>query len=59
MSQSPLWGIDLGGTKIECAVLESAQAPHPILRRRVATEGDLGYQHVLDRIESLIDNVAA
>ena len=54
----PLWGIDLGGTKIECVVLESAANPEPIQRIRIDTEGDQGYHHVLSRIQQLINEVS-
>ncbi len=50
------WGIDLGGTKIECAVLDGEQA---IVRRRLPTEADLGYDHILDQIARLVDETAA
>jgi fructokinase len=53
MSQ-PLWGIDLGGTKIEGVILESIHHPHPIVRTRVDTESARGYDHILDRIDYLI-----
>lgn len=58
MRPGPLWGIDLGGTKIECAVLESAENPRAVFRRRLPTEGDNGYRHVLDRIASLVEEAA-
>jgi fructokinase len=45
-------GIDLGGTKIEGAVLDAAC--HPLVRRRVPTERDLGYDHILDRVAELV-----
>ena len=50
------WGIDLGGTKIECAVLDNARA---IARRRVPTEADRGYEHILDQIGRVLDETAA
>src|SRR5580658_8925587 len=50
----PLWGIDLGGTKIEGAILQSIHHPHPIVRTRVDTESAKGYEHILDRIAGLI-----
>jgi len=50
----PIWGIDLGGTKIEGVILESIQRPHPIVRTRVDTESAKGYDHILDRIGQLI-----
>lgn len=52
-----LWGIDLGGTKIECVVLQSAQNPHVLLRKRLPTESEKGYQHTLDQIGKLIDDM--
>jgi fructokinase len=50
----PLWGIDLGGTKIEGVILESIHHPHPIVRTRVDTESAGGYDHILDQIDHLI-----
>lgn len=58
MPDSSLWGIDLGGTKIECAVLASASDPEVLFRKRIPTEGDRGYQHVLGRIEVLVEEAA-
>ncbi|MBX2869415.1 MAG: ROK family protein [Acidiferrobacterales bacterium] len=49
------WGVDLGGTKIECAVLRSATRPETLARQRINTEADQGYQHVLKNIAGLID----
>jgi len=47
------WGIDLGGTKIECVVLE--QGSHRVIEReRLSTEAHLGYEHLLTRIKELI-----
>ena len=53
-----IWGIDLGGTKIEGAILESPDKPDTILRKRIDTEADKGYEHVLDRIKLLIDQMS-
>lgn len=50
----PLWGIDLGGTKIEGVILESINDPHPVVRTRVDTESAKGYDHILGRIASLV-----
>jgi len=52
-----LWGIDLGGTKIECAVLKSAEVPEVLYRMRVPTEADKGYVHVLGQVEKLVANM--
>jgi len=49
-----LYGIDLGGTKIEGVVLSQANADHVIARHRIETEGEGGYEHVLSRINQLI-----
>ncbi len=55
---SKLWGIDLGGTKIEGVVLLSKDNPEILIRKRIDTESDHGYQHVLNRIKSLVDLMA-
>lgn len=53
MSQ-PLWGIDLGGTKIEGVILPSLNDPAPILRTRIDTEGAKGYEHIVKQIGKLV-----
>ena len=53
-----LWGIDLGGTKIECAVLDSENNLEVVIRKRIPTESDEGYDHILSQIKKLIDLVA-
>jgi fructokinase len=53
MSQ-PLWGIDLGGTKIEGAIVPSLDNPQPILRTRIDTEGQKGYEHIINQIAQLV-----
>ncbi|MBK6266394.1 ROK family protein [Marivirga sp. S37H4] len=57
--ESYLWGIDLGGTKIEGVVLKSMADPQVLLRKRIPTEADKGYRHVVQRIKLLIDQMAA
>jgi predicted NBD/HSP70 family sugar kinase len=54
MNSLPLWGIDLGGTKIEGVILPSLADPKPILRMRIDTEGHLGYEHIIQQISVLI-----
>ena len=49
-----LWGIDLGGTKVEGVILSSRQEPEVLLRLRVPTEQEHGYHHVIGQIEKLI-----
>jgi len=53
-----IWGIDLGGTKIEGAVLKSLDSQEVLFRHRIATERDHGYEHILERIKLLIDMMA-
>lgn len=53
-----LWGIDLGGTKIECAVLDTENDLAVVARKRLPTESDKGYEHILSQIKKLIDLVA-
>ena len=54
-----LWGIDLGGTKVEGAVLNSAADPKILFRDRLPTEGHKGYDHILGQIKSLVDKMEA
>lgn len=51
----PIWGIDLGGTKIEGVVLESSNELNVISRLRVPTEAENGYEHILNQIKKLIE----
>jgi fructokinase len=50
-------GIDLGGTKIEGIVLDAQGSE--LFRKRVATQQEKGYDHILDRIKKLHDELAA
>jgi predicted NBD/HSP70 family sugar kinase len=50
-----LWGIDLGGTKIEGAVLLSKEKPEVLFRDRVPTESHLGYEHMLQQLKKIVD----
>ena len=50
-------GIDLGGTKIEGIVLD-AQGKE-LFRKRVETQQEKGYAHILNRIKGLHDELAA
>jgi fructokinase len=58
VASTALWGIDLGGTKIEGAVIPS-DGGAPLCRVRIATEQEGGYKHILRRIESLVSRMAA
>jgi predicted NBD/HSP70 family sugar kinase len=53
------WGIDLGGTKIEGVVLASTEKPEPLVRLRVPTGADEGYEHAIGQFEKLVDQLAA
>ncbi|HYJ38718.1 MAG TPA: ROK family protein [Chitinophagaceae bacterium] len=55
----PIWGIDLGGTKIEGAILPSLKDPNPILRTRIDTEAQHGYAHIVDQIHKLVKQMEA
>ena len=50
-------GIDLGGTKIEGVVLDADGKE--ITRKRIPTEREHGYQHILNRIKSVHDELVA
>jgi fructokinase len=50
-------GIDLGGTKIEGVILDAQAAE--LFRKRIPTEQEHGYAHILNRIKSLHDELAA
>jgi fructokinase len=54
-----LWGIDLGGTKIECSVFEitNKSKNELIYKERLPTESSRGYEHILSQIKLLVSNV--
>ena len=52
------WGIDLGGTKIECAILDQHDPTQVILRERIDTESIKGYDHIIAQVGRLIDSVS-
>ena len=54
-----IWGIDLGGTKIEGAILDSAAPDRPLCRLRVPTMADQGYPHVRAQIDQLCKMLAS
>ncbi|GAB3997058.1 ROK family protein [Spirosoma daeguense] len=53
------WGVDLGGTKIEAVILSAPSPDAIIIRRRIATEAHLGYQHIISQITKLINQLRA
>jgi predicted NBD/HSP70 family sugar kinase len=56
---SHVWGIDLGGTKIEGVVLDPTAPDKPLCRLRVPTESQHGYRHIVGQIEKLCKMIAA
>jgi fructokinase len=50
-------GIDLGGTKIEGIVLDARG--HPVVRERVPTERERGYEHIVARTGDLVGRLRA
>ena len=52
---SILWGIDLGGTKVEGVVLEEGYPPRTLARLRVPTEKEKGYRHIVGQIGLLVE----
>lgn len=52
-----LWGIDLGGTKIEGVVLSPDDKHEVLARLRVPTEATQGYEHVISQIKLLVDQL--
>ncbi|KAA9357325.1 ROK family protein [Larkinella humicola] len=53
------WGIDLGGTKIEGVVLSAPSPDAVVIRKRIDTEADKGYQHIVTQIASLVNLLKA
>ncbi len=54
-----LWGIDLGGTKVEGAVLGSASSPQVLFRDRLPTESSDGYDHILGQIKMMVEKMVS
>jgi fructokinase len=52
-----LWGIDMGGTKIEGVILRSKSQPDVLFRNRLSTEADKGYDHILSQVKKLVDSM--
>ncbi|HRO69473.1 MAG TPA: ROK family protein [Chitinophagaceae bacterium] len=55
--KNSIWGIDLGGTKIEGAILPSLKDARPVLRTRIDTGADKGYENILDQIVKLVQQM--
>jgi fructokinase len=54
-----LWGIDLGGTKIEGAIVDAARPDAAIARLRIATESERGYDHIIAQVRTLVERLEA
>ncbi len=54
-----LWGVDLGGTKVEGAIVDTAQTGRARWRVRVPTESQRGYDHILGQTRKLIEQLEA
>jgi len=54
MNNKNLWGIDLGGTKVEGVILKSAEEPEVLFRTRFSTEREKGYDHIVNQIQKLV-----
>jgi fructokinase len=52
-----LWGIDLGGTKIEGAILDPSRPDLAVHRLRLPTESARGYDHVVNQIEAVVERL--
>ena len=52
-------GVDLGGTKTEAVVVRLGAAdPEVLARRRIPTERELGYAHIVEQTRALVSSVA-
>jgi N-acetylglucosamine kinase len=49
------YGIDLGGTKIEGAVVDPGRPDRALCRLRVPTEGARGYAHIVAQVVKLVE----
>ncbi|MBX2893274.1 MAG: ROK family protein [Saprospiraceae bacterium] len=58
-SHAPLWGLDLGGTKIEGVIFESRHNPKVLHRLRIPTESGKGYEHIINQVAKLVEMLAA
>jgi fructokinase len=56
---SHLWGIDLGGTKIEGVILDPAALDRPVCRLRLPTESGKGYGHIRAQIAKLVKMISS
>ncbi len=52
-----LWGIDLGGTKVEGVILKQGSKPEVICRMRMPSGWEQGYEHFIGQIIKLTDKM--
>jgi fructokinase len=52
-----LWGIDMGGTKIEGTILKAGEQPEILFRERIATEAENGYDHICEQVKKLTNRM--
>ena len=55
IADQEFWGVDLGGTKVEAAILERVYPVKVKSRLRVPTEKDKGYEHIIRQIKLVVD----
>ncbi len=55
----PLWGIDLGGTKVEGVIIDRATSSLKVVERlRLPTEKEKGYEHIIAQIAKTVELLA-
>ncbi len=54
----PVWGIDLGGTKIEGVILKDSQSIEVLHRLREPTQKEKGYDHIIKQIQLVINRLS-
>lgn len=57
MNDDVIWGIDLGGTKIEAAVVSRARPYEALWRERLPTEASKGYEHIIGQVARLVSQM--
>lgn len=57
MIQAPLWGIDLGGTKIEGVIMNPNKPGEALYRLRRETGASHGYHHIVTQIAGVISDL--
>lgn len=56
---SPILALDIGGTKIACAIVIPGENPHIVLEKSVETQAMRGGERVLENVVALVDSVAS